>query len=465
MASCSIEAKGSADTDDLNQALQRLSNEKPIVEISTNNFYLRFLRHSKRHPGYDIAYFNFQTCLGKGCYGAVYFAEKTWGLNYQTRVVTVKNKAQVIKVFDLTNPRAASVISDASSAIIRRMNCEAITREFQTASVAGYLGVKPPVFTQDTAYLVMKRLPGVALLSWAQEPVCPVSLKPLPAMIDRFDEVTKLRLTYQLMLAFKRQIRDNGLIHRDIKLENILVSMGTKFSVFIVDFGFARFASLGDETYPGSVAYAAPEILDGIGSYYKSDVFSLGRLISVIWLKDFSYFMHDDIKEQLKLTRNAAQYLDIFEFDGSLAIKEMLAGMLRIDRGKRFSINQALLHFARHFPEVDDATQVAADIVKKRKLHRQERQQRCAASSSQTLVMTTEMNIQMRTIYSPPEKSADRPRGSDNQDRKLNYAIAYLLLVVCLGLLVQALYNRYSFFSPTTDSAADDFVADIPFTP
>lgn len=60
-----------------------------------------------------------------------------------------------------------------------------------------------------------------------------------------------------------------GIVHRDLKLENILLTR--KCEPIITDFGFARFVfntggSEGrsrSETFCGSYAYAAPEILQG----------------------------------------------------------------------------------------------------------------------------------------------------------------------------------------------------------
>ena len=59
-----------------------------------------------------------------------------------------------------------------------------------------------------------------------------------------------------------------GIAHRDLKLENILLTR--KNEPIVTDFGFARFVGRGAEsqrarsrTFCGSYAYAAPEILSG----------------------------------------------------------------------------------------------------------------------------------------------------------------------------------------------------------
>jgi len=71
-----------------------------------------------------------------------------------------------------------------------------------------------------------------------------------------------------------------GILHRDLKPENILVSaLG---EVKLADFGIARIEG-GAQTRTGavttSVAYAAPEILAGVGPSPQSDVYGLGATV------------------------------------------------------------------------------------------------------------------------------------------------------------------------------------------
>ena len=58
---------------------------------------------------------------------------------------------------------------------------------------------------------------------------------------------------------------EKGIIHRDLKLENILFTDGSKKEIKIVDFGVAGMClrNMKDKTDAGTFKYMAPEVLKG----------------------------------------------------------------------------------------------------------------------------------------------------------------------------------------------------------
>jgi len=102
------------------------------------------------------------------------------------------------------------------------------------------------------------------------------------------DEDVARPLFAQMVIGLKF-IHEQGVAHRDIKAENILLT-GNNDTIKYADFGFARFCHNPktkmrelSETYCGSAAYAAPEVL--LGRPYNpmlSDVWSLGIVLYVM---------------------------------------------------------------------------------------------------------------------------------------------------------------------------------------
>jgi serine/threonine protein kinase len=113
----------------------------------------------------------------------------------------------------------------------------------------GVITVYDCMADRDFLYLIMELVTGDTLLS--------------QTLIGGGMNEATARPIFKQLLATVAYIHDQGIAHRDLKLENILCN--AKGQVKIVDFGFSRCARSPGELFRtscGSPAYAAPEILE-----------------------------------------------------------------------------------------------------------------------------------------------------------------------------------------------------------
>ena len=88
-------------------------------------------------------------------------------------------------------------------------------------------------------------------------------------------------LAYQIGLAIK-YLHSYGIVHRDLKLENVMMSDNTETSVpKLVDFGLAKMIGpneLALEPF-GTLGYVAPEVLQKKPYSFSCDLWSYGCII------------------------------------------------------------------------------------------------------------------------------------------------------------------------------------------
>jgi serine/threonine-protein kinase len=101
-----------------------------------------------------------------------------------------------------------------------------------------------------------------------------------------------LRIARQLANGLAA-IHEHGIVHRDLKLENILVkeSAAQEPKCMIVDFGVARskerlpgLQTTGRGVRFGTLDYMAPEVLNAHPASFASDVYAFGLLIGELMI-------------------------------------------------------------------------------------------------------------------------------------------------------------------------------------
>lgn len=121
--------------------------------------------------------------------------------------------------------------------------------------------------------------------------------------IDLFDLIElKTNMTeFEAKLLFKqvvsgiKHLHDHGIVHRDIKDENVIVD--NKGFVKLIDFGSAAYVKNGPfDVFVGTIDYAAPEVLGGEPYEGKpQDIWAIGVLLYTIIYKENPFYNIDEI--------------------------------------------------------------------------------------------------------------------------------------------------------------------------
>ncbi|EFN50767.1 hypothetical protein CHLNCDRAFT_10014, partial [Chlorella variabilis] len=183
------------------------------------------------------------------------------------------------------------------------------------------------VETRDHVYIMMEAAARGSLLDYVRD------RKKLP-------EAEAVQIFQQLLHALQFCHRKD-VVHRDIKLENILIDGGGRMR--LIDFGLCGYYVAGKHLrcHCGSPSYAAPEIVarkDYLGP--PVDVWSLGVVLFAM-LAGYLPF-HAKEKRQLSEKILAGVYKPAAWM--SPAAQDLLSRMLALDPEQRITLEQAWSH-------------------------------------------------------------------------------------------------------------------------
>ena len=197
------------------------------------------------HPRYRVI-----RVLGSGGMGAVYEAEH--------RLMRRRVALKIIRPEWFRHPEAVARFRREMQAAAKLVHPHVVTAF--DAEQAG-----------DVHFLAMEFIDGITLAELVQQ------RGPLPVPLA-------CECIRQAALGLQ-QAHEQGMVHRDIKPGNLMVSQETRVSVKILDFGLARFASEADavgadtsaNTMLGTPDFMAPEqARDARSADIRSDIYSLG---------------------------------------------------------------------------------------------------------------------------------------------------------------------------------------------
>ena len=292
---------------DKNKLGYLLSNEEKKLTLSFEN--LVSLQTGKPSKKYKVL-----TVLGNGSYGKVYKA-----MNIKTEnLVAIKS----IKKND--NKTEGQDIKNEIN-VLKKLNHPNIVKIYEFYDI------------KDNYYLITEFCKFGELYKYIN---------------FHFSEKQLCVLFYQVFSGLI-YLHENNIIHRDIKLENIMIDAIEKdnittepyFYIKIIDFGSAKFFSnkKKENQIIGSTYYIAPEVLKQKYNE-KCDTWSAGVLLYMSLTKKapFNGKNNDIIMEKIEEGNYDKKCKKLMEY--SPEVRELLNNLLEVDVDKRFSARQALNH-------------------------------------------------------------------------------------------------------------------------
>lgn len=158
-----------------------------------------------------------------------------------------------------------------------------------------------------------------------------------------------VRVIMEQILLTMDLFKNKRIVHRDIKLDNILIKSiddAAQYEVRVADFGLACMTPMDEYLYSkcGTPGYVAPEIFTGEGYSYKADIFSLGSVFYNLLTGRFLF--NADTPAMLMKANGACDVSKIKQFLGntSKTCQDLLMWMIEADPEDRPSAKESLKH-------------------------------------------------------------------------------------------------------------------------
>ena len=270
-------------------------------------------------------------CLGRGSFGEVYLTSKK---GTQQKYATKKISKNLSK-----NPKIKKYLNNEVQ-ILREISNENIIKLYEVKETTKFI------------FLVMELCNGGDLSH------CLIEYQ--KKYHKPFTEEIVQHLMRQIISGIK-YLHNNNILHRDIKLDNILVNFDIEedkkninllqAKIKIIDFGFARHLSPSELAYSqlGSPINMDPGILykinkieyfNNYGYDQKADIWSLGTICYEM-LMGKSAFDSNNMDELIEKINDGKYYLSS---NLSKEVVDFLKGMLKFDLKKRKSIDELYNH-------------------------------------------------------------------------------------------------------------------------
>ena len=290
-------------------------NKKSLIKLGVyyltesenlSKYIIDYYNSKKTYPNTQISFYKYGRLIGKGAFGKVNI-----GLHVLTgRIVAIKsfNKKK------LKNEHAKLKILQEIE-LMKNLRHSSVVKLLDTFETNEYL------------LIIMENISGGDLLSFVKKRT-------------KLNEKICKHIFKQLLLSIKF-IHSKNIIHRDIKLDNILIDLNN--NIKLCDFGVGKMIHENEiiKEQCGTPAYIAPEILENKGyEGFPVDVWSSGIVLYAM-LSGTVPFKANNLTDlhNIIIEGNFKEINDI-----SFDCKDLLKKLLKVNPKERITIDEALKH-------------------------------------------------------------------------------------------------------------------------
>ncbi|KAL3882835.1 hypothetical protein ACJMK2_029139 [Sinanodonta woodiana] len=166
------------------------------------------------------------------------------------------------------------------------------------------------------------------------------------------DEVKKITKKLASAITY---LHKHDIVHRDLKLENILLSQNPhdpedKLHIKVTDFGLSVVKGVGYENmmqdFCGTPNYMSPEIIDNKSYSQQCDIWAMGVIVFALLCGNFPFRSKDKDEDSLfeLIKKGQLEFTDDAWNEVSADAKKCIEGMLKVDPAHRYAASEVLSH-------------------------------------------------------------------------------------------------------------------------
>ncbi len=343
-------------------------------------------------------------------------------------LVGIGGMADVYKAMDIMEDKVVAIKIlkmefATNEEILRRFRNE--SKAIAVLSHPNIVKVYDVGFTDQIQYIVMEYIDGINLKEYLEH-----------QKILKWKEA--IYFIVQILKAMQHA-HDKGIVHRDIKPQNIMLF--TDGVIKVMDFGIARFSRQGGKTLSektiGSVHYISPEQARGDLTDERSDIYSVGAMFYEMVTGRKVFDADTPVAVALKHMQDAVKKPTEYVKELPIGIEEIILKSMQKDPQKRYPSASAMIkdiEIVKRTPETKFGYYLKAVAPSEN----EKTQAFAPISDKKKAVKPRNTQLKPQSRHSLDDEIDDDYKKSENSTRSRSSMVVTMLLGVSVAFIIIA---------------------------